>query len=454
MSFRPRLRLALVATRLVAVAGLWSAVHAWTTPERVDRKPDNYVVYLCDIAASRGGTPHVVWSECPSGTYYEKIMYARKLQDTWSIPINISRDSGDLRMPDIVMDNTGMPLVVWWEEGHGWFRYVRPVGDTWSVPKLAFSQGAAIPRLALDIRGQIHLLFDGSNGVWHSRYVNEADSWTTPDRVAAGNLSWQDIATDRSGHLHAVWMDYNTYGLGYSLYDGKRWSEPEPLPDPAPGSYQSCDPRIATDVNRRPHVVWQERAGGYILYYTERSADTWTTPYRLFGPSGGRQSILADSTDRLHVVWDWDYGVRYIMHTASGWTDPVSVTDSNAFVYGFTQSAARFHVVMRQNWGVWYSEHDLDGIGDETPDIGARLPLRACRSGSGYRLEFFLVGSGDARLELADALGRIARVVRLGRLSPGRHQVELSLDSVPSGVYFCRLLTGTESGIQKLVVDR
>ena len=396
----------------------------------------------------------MVWSECPSGTYHEKVMCARKLQDTWSIPTNISRDSGDLRVPAVIVDSAG-PLVVWGEEGHGWFRYARQIGDTWTLPKFTFPQGAAIPRLALDVQGRIHLLFDGSGGIWHSSYASEADSWTTPDQVAAGELSWQDIATDRRGHLHAVWMDYSTYGLGYSLYDGKHWSAPEALPDPAPGTYQSCDPKVAADVNCRPHVVWQERAGGYLLYYTEQGADTWSTPYRFFSESGGHQSILIDAEDRQHILWSWDYGVRYVTHTTDAWSRPVAVTsDVDAGGPELAMSASLLHVVWRQNWGVYYSEQYLPGF---RPAVTSRCltgPLRAFRTTSGYRLDFGIASADFASLVLANSAGRVVRSIRLGYFARGRYAYELTLDSVPSGVYFCTIRAGSDLSTAKVVVCR
>jgi len=427
---------------------------AWSAPERVDRKPDGYIARLLDIAASDDGTPHVVWSECPSGTYHEKVMYARKLQDTWSIPENISRDSGDIRVPAIIIDSRGAPFVVWWEEGSGWFKYVRLIGDTWSVPKLTFVQAAAIPRLAMDSHGRIHVLFDGSGGIWHSSYVSEADSWTTPDRVAAGELSWQDIAVDRLGHLHAVWMDYSTNGIGYSFYDGTRWAAREQLPDPS-STGQSCDPRIAADANCIPHVVWQEREGGYILYYIQRAGDTWTTPYKLLGQSGGYQNIAVDETDRLHVVWGWSYGVRYVTRTSAGWSCPASVVDSVvAPVPELALSASRLHVAWRQNWGIYYGEEYLPGFRPAVTSGCFSGPLRAFRTTSGYRLDFGIASADFASLVLANSAGRVVRNVQLGYFGRGRYGYELTLDSVPSGIYFCTIRAGSESSTAKLVVCR
>jgi hypothetical protein len=429
-------------------------VFAWTKPVRVDRRPDNYAIYLCDIVAAPDGTPHVVWSECPSGTYYEKIMYARKLQDTWSIPADISRDSGDIRMPAVIVDNEGRLVVVWSEEGAARIRYVRQLGDTWSLPRLCFPNHGITPRIAADSRGWIHLLFEDGN-IRHSYYTPEADSWATPEEVASpsGVLGWSSLAVDRFDHLHAVWMNYGTNGIDYSRNDGTGWSAPTPLPDPAP-SDQSCEPRITVDTAACPHVVWQERAGGYFLYYTKRSADTWTTPYRLFDQSGGYPLIVTDAADRLHVVWGWDYGIRHIVRTSSGWSAPVSVTDTGpALVPEMDRSASGLHLVWMVRGELRSSEHDQPRIDEEATAIGLATTFRACRTGSGYRLDFYIASPGDASLELADASGRVVRRMRLGYLSRGNHEVELRLDSVPSGVYFCGFHCGSESGTLKLVVN-
>jgi len=430
---------------------------AWTPPERVDRRPDGYHASLPAVAVGPNGGVHAIWTETPASGFQDKIMYARKLGDTWSVPVPISRDSGDIRVPAIVMLDSTSALVVWSEEWNQLIRFTRQLGDSWSFPALAVLQPGVIPRLAVDRSGRVHMLFGelGSGaGVWHSYYDVEADSWSTPAVAATGvgALGWHDVAGDRRGHLHAVWMDDGTLGLGYSYFDGARWSDPVALPDPSPSS-QSCDPSIAVDTCDQPHVVWQERSSGYLLYYTRRQDDTWTTPFRFYDQSGGYQVIRADSANRLHVVWGWSYGVRHSVRTDSGWSTPTSVTDSaQAPLPDLALSGTLAHVAWRQDWGIYYSQQPLAGAVEESPLPSVQRPgLQARIAAPGtILLSYWLSCETSVTLTLYDASGRC--VYRAGPTKEHVGAHTRLLPAVPdSGVYFIHLVTGSRVEGRKAV---
>ncbi|MBM3314650.1 hypothetical protein FJY71_02245 [candidate division WOR-3 bacterium] len=424
----------------------------------MDRRPDNYVTYDNDIAVGQDGTPHVVWSECPRGTYFQKTMYARRDHDTWTIPINVSRDSGDFRAPAIVADTAGLPLVVWSEQYAARIRYTRPNGDTWLMPKLAFARSGVVPRMVVDIGNRVHMLFGeigGSGSVWYSFYDSGADSWAVPSLAAddSGDLGWHDLTADRFGRLHAVWMNYRTYGVDYSVYDGDTWSTPEHLPDPAP-SGQSCDPRIACDTLGRPHVVWEERYGGYWVYYSWRDGDSWTTPYRLYDQNGGRPKVCCDEADRTHVIWNWTYGVLHRTKVGDTWRDPIAVTTSGAaMLHELARSPGRLHLSYRDDWGVFYSTHPTaGGIAEATARPGLARLTAATQAGGSARLRFEVSEWCDVAVSFWDSAGRLALSCSLGRLGPGRHDAVVPVRQLPSGTYVCRLKAGGRLSAAKTVV--
>ncbi len=450
------LRSGLLALCLAAGAG---RAQAWTTPERVDRRPEHYVIYLSDIAVAHNGTPHVVWSECPSGTYYEKVMYARKLQDTWTVPLNISRDSGDLRTPAIALDVSGSPMVVWSQEGAAIIRYVRQVDDTWSLPKQCFPNNGITPRLVSDSRGRVHLVFEdlaSPGGIWYSYYVASADSWATPVRVALGTseLGWSSLAVDRNDHLHAAWMNYGTNGIDYAYYDGTGWSAPTPLPDPAP-SDQSCEPRIAVDTAARPLVVWQERSGGYWLYYSCRDADSWTSPTRLSPLNAGPPSICTDSFSRVYVVWGWYQGLRCVVRTDTGWTAPEQISDTTA-MQEIASDGQLVHIAWRDAyWNLCYCNSGAPGVAESRLELlHPSLGIHVSTTGQRCRATFFLDAASRVSLSVLDAAGRRIYENDLGELRAGSHSVLLSLDSVPTGLYFGRLYTGNVTLVTKFTIVR
>lgn len=442
-----------------AVVVLSTAV-AWTLPERVDRKPDGYRTYLPVLAAGPDGTLHAAWSESPGTGFLQKIMYATRQGDTWTIPVNISRDSGDIRTPAIVLDSTGHALVVWSEESYARMRYVRQLDDSWSVPKLCFSNLGIMPRLVVNGQGRIHLLFEdlgGQGAIRHSRYDAGGDSWETPDLVAddSGTLAWSDLAVDSRDRLHAVWMDYGTYGMGYCHNDGAGWTRPEQLPDPAP-SGQSVLPRIAVDTADSPHVVWEERSGGYLVHYTFRDGDTWATPYRVYDESGSWPVLAIDPAGRVHVVWGWSYGLKYVAKTESGWSAPLSVTNAGTAAPGqlLVRGSMLSLVLFQGQWEIWYSEHDASGVEGDPGCLPERSRLRVGLRAGEVVASFRLESSCRVTLQVLDSAGR--QVAGLGPvgLDEGPHEVSVPVTGLASGTYLCRAVMGGKVESVKLVVTR
>ena len=67
-------------------------------------------------------------------------------------------------------------------------------------------------------------------------------------------------------------------------------------------------------------------------------------------------------------------------------------------------------------------------------------------------MDFGIASVDFASLVLANSAGRVVRSIRLGYFGRGRYAYELTLDSVPSGIYFCTIRAGSESSTAKLVV--
>jgi len=431
---------------------------AWTPPERVDRRPDGYHASSPAVAVDPSGGVHVVWTETPASGFKDKIMYARKLGDTWSVPAFISRDSGDIRAPRIISDTAGQLMVVWSEEGTARVRYVRQLGDTWSVPKLAFANNGILPRLVRDSHDQIHMLFEeftGHGGIWYSYYLSEADSWVTPRAIASASqpLGFSDLAVDRQDRLHAVWQDWNSYGLGYCRKDSSGWSAPVALPDPSPGS-QSCDPNLAVDSLGLTHVVWQERWGGYYEYYSRFTGDSWTTPYGLCGQDGGMPVVEPDDRGHMLVVWGWDDGLKFVVQTDTGWTDPDLITGVSAEPYQMVRGRTRLHLVWGEvPWTIGYSEHSSQGACEEPLTPSANPAVRVSSLGARIRVSVTTAGAGLVGIKVLDASGKVLSAMTRNVAQSGTHEFFVG-DSMPVGVYFCRVSVGTTHQTFKAVLIR
>jgi hypothetical protein len=436
---------------------LVGSLPGWTPPERVDRRPADYHTFMPALTVTPDGVSHAVWAEAAPPNYYAcKVMYACREGDTWTIPANISRDSGDLRTQVIATDSPGHLVVVWSEEGAARLRYVRRQDDTWSIPKPCFANCGITPRTAVDSRGRIHLIYEdlaNPGGIWYSYYESELDTWAAPVRVAQGTseLGWSSLAVDRSDRLHATWMDFATDGLGYSAYDGERWSAPLALPDPSPDD-QSCQPGIAVNAPGRPHVAWQERSGGYFIYYTEQAGDTWATPVRVSDQSGGWPAIAADTLGNVHVAWGWGTGLRYAIRTPSGWEGPLVVTDSAGFPGQLVLTGGELHLIWSQTqWAIFYSRLDVSGGLEEQQRLGAMLGLRV-PLGRELLLTYTLGETLPVGVSVVDVAGGVVRLLSLGPQPAGTHTIRLDTERQAPGVYFVRVLAGGVSQTQKAIV--
>lgn len=447
-------RLQRAATVLVFTASFL----AWTPPQRIDRKPSNYVCLAPRLAIGPSGVEHAVWTESPEeNRYFDKVVYSRHEGDTWTLPVNVSIDSGYLRSPAILIDGNGRPMVVWSEEGSTRLHYVRQQDDTWTLPRLCFSARGIAPALALDGFAQIHLLFEeftGRGGIWHSRYVAGCDSWTLPLSVDSSTepLGRTDVATDLGGRLHAVWQSWGTYGLRYARFDGDTWTMPVSLPDPD-SARQSVRPRLFSGVDGAPHVVWEERSLGYWIYHSTLCGDTWIRPLQLSAERGFRPDIFVDRVDRDHVVWEHDSGVAYTCCENGIWSEPfLVVPDGNTYNPVIDGKEGLLRMIWGQDNCMWYREHELAGLAEGT--TCAQGSISASLLSGNNCLVVNLAAESEVNLRLLDSLGRELARRSLGILKRGRHLVELPLSGLAAGTYFCELSTDEGVKLHRVVYLR
>ena len=68
------------------------------------------------------------------------------------------------------------------------------------------------------------------------------------------------------------------------------------------------------------------------------------------------------------------------------------------------------------------------------------------------RLRFAVPSVGRVRIALYDVAGREVRVVLDEEIEPGFHTATIDAPGLPSGVYFCRMVSGSFVGDRKLVL--
>ena len=87
--------------------------------------------------------------------------------------------------------------------------------------------------------------------------------------------------------------------------------------------------------------------------------------------------------------------------------------------------------------------------------LGLRIASPILRSNGALLVTFTLPAAAAARLELMDLAGRRLRSREIGTLGPGEHSLDLAEGgSLPSGIYFVRILQGDQSARARAVFIR
>ncbi len=173
---------------------------------------------------------------------------------------------------------------------------------------------------------------------------------------------------DSTGQLH---LAYETFGgLSYVKFDGTDWSAPVTVSDAIGG-----DIDLALDSNNHPHLVWWYYTDDTMrVFYSHFDGASWTSPEEVSTlPSSLAPSIVIDSTDRPHIIWEtnsWPRKLSYRSKESSGWSSPIQLhldsqiisNDNSDFTYA--QTTNHLHVVMVSGAEIHHNGTDLSA----TPD--------------------------------------------------------------------------------------
>lgn len=155
---------------------------------------------------------------------------------------------------------------------------------------------------------------------------------------------------DSEGNIHAVysyWWHVSPHDSSEILYvfstdNGLSWSEPENLS--RTDSLISVDPNLVIDSQDRLHCVWKQYYDDtttpsldYDLYHSQKDGSGWTQGVNIsnqhWGVDACYSSMVVDSRDYVHVVWDMSTGpgnwdIFYSFYNDTIWSTPHQLSDS------------------------------------------------------------------------------------------------------------------------------
>jgi hypothetical protein len=420
------------------------------------------------MAIGQDNRIHTAWSEWEESDSDHDIYYAYSDDggSLWSTPENVCDDSRVSGFPNVIVDSSNRVHIIW-DDGSGNtpMLWTYQSGDTWTSPVniAEGSPGGEYPTAILDKTNRIWAFWTDYSGTPPQNFTNETVACAHPNATV-----------DSENNIYLVWTKYGTYpsdiDIYYSKYNGVEWSAPEKV-ESLPG--YSCDAKIDIDSEGRPWVIWQERYGGYRLYYTYRDSTGWLPPTLIENEDRFIHNFVIDSTDYLHLFWEANGPVHYSFFDGDSWSTSQIISDTlpgNSFCEDVMIDGEIIHLVFKNNprpggdtCNIYYINHNLTGIETEPKDVEERMTLRVFPNPFRDRFTIFytLPEAGYVRLQVSDILGRILVGKDLGYRVKGYHTYSLSAEllrkgsNAHTGVYFYSLkVDGAMIATGKMVVLR
>jgi hypothetical protein len=346
------------------------------------------IIVLCLIACVQ----NFVFTNAPT---------ARAQITSWSSPVVISAGAGYSWFPDLAVDETGIPHVVWCqtnpEEQNDILSlveqvyYTKHTDNNWLKPNDIIPPSNDIIRNAIvsDMGGNILLLFGGSVlGRNFTLYFSKADqkaawsaqSWSLPVMLNRGASYMGDIAVDSQGRIHVIYDDMIRYsGKDTNVFSdiyyrqttdyGQNWSENINLySEPETGSAR---PYMEIDSNDIIHVTWDEGwdrltgadTGEYHSVYvnSQDNGITWSAPTIIDYPGQTAVQLTVGSNGQGGVMLVWrSHSIRsnlfyqWSSDNGSTWGEPEVISHIFARPWGnnydmydmATDSAGNIHLLV------------------------------------------------------------------------------------------------------------
>ncbi len=208
-----------------------------------------------DLAMGPQGDLYAAWTE-----YEGNLWFSRSTDggDSFSKPLHVSGgpDAKPARGPSLAVDAEGAVYLAWTvgEDKAADIHFAKSIdhGRTFSEPRIVFESGghSDAPKVAVDSRGTVHLVFAESPAGPFQRYhilytrLNEGErAWEEPREISSpqtmqiASVSFPALSLDGADNMYVIWELFPNHrkfprGLGftYSSDGGRTFASPSAIP--------------------------------------------------------------------------------------------------------------------------------------------------------------------------------------------------------------------------------
>lgn len=418
--------------------------------------------YQLRMSGDGAGGAIVGWTDLRSRTdrdvYATHILAAGTVDPSWPTEgLSVCVVGGEQTLWAMVRDADGSVILVWNDSrGGGYDIYAQRVLSSGVVDPDWPAQGApvsvypgdqTIPDAAPDGAGGVLVAWQDFRGgaasdVYSAHLLAEGvvdPTWPPNGRplcTAVGNQTAVRISEATAGEAIVTWMDGRA---GLDIYAQRAGGPAESWPTDGralcTATGNQLNPSICSDGVGGAIVAWQDQRSGGSDIYAQRVLTNGDVDAAW--PLNGRALCLATGTQQeTRILADGSGGaiVTWFDHRWGGAT-PEDIYAQRVQANG-----------------------QLGGTVVEVPASAvldfALEPVHPNPSRGGpVSVRFSLAREATASMELLDVSGRRLLLRDLGTLGPGRHAVELATaDRIPSGLYFVRVRSGTQSRSMRVAI--
>ncbi|MEK6646753.1 MAG: hypothetical protein AABY84_08795 [Candidatus Firestonebacteria bacterium] len=298
----------------------------WKTTLLDSLWPNKYI----SIALDNNNKIHISYTNIidvgSAGGIEQKLKYATNVSGDW---VYVTIDNGNMSVmgTSIAIDHNNKIHIAYSEHipsgGRSNLKYATNASGSWVINTLESGSvdgnGYAAESIAIDGNNKVHISYNDS---WSSdlKYAtNVSGSWVFTTLDSIGHVgSGSSIVIDSNNNVHISYSDTDTNSLKYATNITGSWVISTLCSDYYGGS-------IAIDNNNKVHISYYSpsviNGMTYVknLKYGTNVTGSWVfiVVYSAdIGSVGGRESIVIDSNNKVHISY-YHYSSQYIKYTTN-----------------------------------------------------------------------------------------------------------------------------------------
>lgn len=413
----------------------------------------------------------LTWTSIELDNYYNShiayvksesiLKYAAWNGSYWQKEVAVPYYSGGMYVriycPSLALDCLGNPHIsfahVYSYAPH--FRYTHKEGGVWDTVTFDFSptylcfssldiDSSGYPRIAHSFWYDLGFLsWDGSS--WQNEIIDT-------DTIG-GNWNIPSMELDALGHAHIAYFSHSENDLKYAYYDGSVWITDSVIDS---SGVENMQPSLCLDSSGFPHIAYL--ISGSLKYAYSDGAE-WHVETVVSSGINYYPSLDLDSSDLPYISY-YDFSnrdLKFVYKIGSEWqfetVDEIGDVGSYSSMVLDPAGGAHISYIDVTNASLKYAYNYTTGTEDNNRIEIANynlLPIRPNPSSGTITIEYFAPVSTCVDLSIYNITGRLVWHSLLPNASSDQNS--LSISSLDTGVYLCRMAVSDFSQVERFTI--